>query len=427
MSHKTREKGDLTLNKRRITTAVFLLLVAASFAKAQNVSGAFIINLLETKEVTYGQAASLALDTDDINLSLAQAIENGWLPQGADANAVITTGEAALLLSQAFGFPGVKPGAGYLLFKTPHYAVRELVNRGYLPGDTDPKAPVTGEKFLDIASRLLDESPLGYEYVRAPQILKRDAGVIVRTVPVLTGDSGKDTSFDFRADLIPWVSLPIGDIYNFYASLMVSAGYGGDKAPSNGALPSGDNSHWALLFEPERIEFSANLAERLTVSAGRLRFWEQSSFAASGNFDSVAVRAGFEAGTLSAGAAYTGLLYKESAYITMTKNDLKNYHDDDVYFAPKRILAGAVWDSKSSSGGSFSYSLSALAQADLKSSGYLHSQYLEGEASYFLTTSLSLRGQAAAELIEVADGVKPAFAAGAGLEWFPSTIFPTGF
>jgi hypothetical protein len=47
---------------------------------------------------------------------------------------------------------------------------------------------------------------------------------------------------------------------------------------------------------------------------------------------------------LSAGALYTGLLYKKAAYILITPGDYDAYHDLDSYFASRRLAFSLGWE-----------------------------------------------------------------------------------
>jgi hypothetical protein len=112
-------------------------------------------------------------------------------------------------------------------------------------------------------------------------------------------------------------------------------------------------------------------------------------FIASGLFDGLALAFDTESsGTFSAGAWYTGLLFKQSAYITISDEDLASYNEGfsydkfaETYFASRRLLFALGWDHPGL-GELVRLGLSLLGQVDLNGrEAYYHSQYLAARAS----------------------------------------------
>ena len=206
-----------------------------------------------------------------------------------------------------------------------------------------------------------------------------DFGIIVDQSAGVGGlaDNGEA---EYTADLIPRFSSPIGDYGDFYVSASLAFGVGDD----------------IITFVPEllRTEFSW-LFSFGELSAGRIYYTDPLGFIANGLFDGARVSVYTQAGTFSAGAWYTGLLYKRRAGIAMTEKEMEAYASDpdikdltNTYFAPKRFVTALGWEHLSL-GGPLQVRAAALAQFDL--SGGLHSQYVVGRATLplsFLTVDL---------------------------------------
>jgi len=114
--------------------------------------------LLQTKAVSYGQAARFVLEAadaaalKDASAAFTFAYEHAWLPKKATAEQAAKLDGISLLLMQAFA---VKGGILYSLTKNPHYAYRELVYQDIIQGKTDSEMTLTGEQFLFILNRLM--------------------------------------------------------------------------------------------------------------------------------------------------------------------------------------------------------------------------------------------------------------------------------
>jgi hypothetical protein len=63
-----------------------------------------------------------------------------------------------------------------------------------------------------------------------------------------------------------------------------------------------------------------------------------------GLFDGLAFSFDWGKTRLSAGAFYTGLLYKKTAYIVMSPGDYADYYDRDHYFASQRLVFSLGWE-----------------------------------------------------------------------------------
>jgi hypothetical protein len=189
-----------------------------------------------------------------------------------------------------------------------------------------------------------------------------------------------DAAADYTAAIVPRFSAPIGDNADIYISAGFSIEYENDL----------------IRFVPEllRTEFTW-LFSFGELKAGRMYYSDPLGFIADGLFDGARFSAYTQIGTFSAGAWYTGLLYKRRANIAMTQNEIEahalepDYNDfAATYFAPNRFAAALEWENLSL-GGPLQLRAAVLAQFDL--GGGLHSQYIAARAALplgFLTLDL---------------------------------------
>ena len=115
--------------------------------------------LLEQNRVSYAEAARLVLEAaDQIDAAATSeqafsfATETNWLPRNVAANYAATLEGVSLLIMRAFGLKG---GALYTIFKSPHYAYRELVYKNMIEGRIGPAMYVSGDLLLFVISRVL--------------------------------------------------------------------------------------------------------------------------------------------------------------------------------------------------------------------------------------------------------------------------------
>jgi hypothetical protein len=178
-----------------------------------------------------------------------------------------------------------------------------------------------------------------------------------------------------------------------------------------------------FFFELERTELNLRPASLLSITLGRQRFQDVLGMAASGLFDGAESGVQLGIGRLSLGAFYTGLLYKETAKILMTADDLRNYEKPLAaegwggYFASRRVLLALT--------GEFPALLprinlraQGLAQFDVNdTSDPLDSQYLELRLTAEALDTLHLDLGALGELIQGAEGIQGSAAVRGGLDW----------
>jgi hypothetical protein len=159
------------------------------------------------------------------------------------------------------------------------------------------------------------------------------------------------------------------------------------------------------------------------IKAGRIYYSDPLGLIAGGLFDGFQFTYNSSAGILSAGAWYTGLLYKKTAYITMTDNEKNNYDAEldygdfvNTYFAPARLLASLDWEHPSIAE-LFSLNAAITAQIDLSDADdKLHTQYLTLKASIPMK-SLLLEIGGSFEALQFNDEFTMAFAGDFGVFW----------
>jgi hypothetical protein len=152
---------EMAMSKHYVLVfAATLLLFSGGFLHAQTADR--IESLLEQKSVSYKDAALLVLqaagrvdeDAAGAEEAFNYAQERGWLPKGVDADGAARLSGLSLIVMGAFG---IKGGAFYSLFKTPHYAYRALVYKGVIHGRADPQMLVSGDLLLYTINRVMSE------------------------------------------------------------------------------------------------------------------------------------------------------------------------------------------------------------------------------------------------------------------------------
>jgi hypothetical protein len=135
------------------------VLALPAFLSAQTAADE-IEALLETKAVTYAQAARFVLEASDV-IAMANpaeafqyAAEQHWLPATASADQAARLDGVALLVMRSFG---IKGGIWYSLAQSPHFAYRELVYQDIIQGRVDPAMAVSGDNLLYIVNRVLSQ------------------------------------------------------------------------------------------------------------------------------------------------------------------------------------------------------------------------------------------------------------------------------
>jgi hypothetical protein len=241
-------------------------------------------------------------------------------------------------------------------------------------------------------------------FVLCSSLYAKDFGLILDQTAGYVG-YGSEGELEYSGTLIPRFSTPLGD----NGEIFVSAGLGWQIKP--------------MLFIPEllRTELTWYFGKG-ELKFGRMHYADPLGFIAEGLFDGACFSYDTAIGSLSIGAWYTGLLYKDRANIAMTPEeslssletiDYANF--TDTYFAPRRFVSALGWEHPSLAG-LLSVRAALLGQFDLSGSPGLNSQYLAAKAVMpFRAFVVELGGSF--ELIQAGDDFGTAFAGELGFSW----------
>jgi len=234
-----------------------------------------------------------------------------------------------------------------------------------------------------------------------------DFGLITNQYAGYYNQTDGEGIFEYKGDILPRFSGLIGDSGEF----LISAG-----------LTFGVKDEF--YFVPELLRTEVNMRfSGSAIRAGRVYYSDPLGFIAGGLFDGVQFSHNSSAGIFSVGAWYTGLLYKETAHITMTDNDAEIYeaeldYDDfaNTYFAPGRLLVSLDW-AHPSIAELFSLRAAVTGQIDLTDADVkLHTQYLTVKASVPVKSLLFEIG-GSLEALQTGDKFTMALAGDFGVFW----------
>jgi hypothetical protein len=207
--------------------------------------------------------------------------------------------------------------------------------------------------------------------------------------------------FTYTPAFTPWFSWDGGKNFSVYVSNKFFFEY--HKYNDNEAA-----SGWARPPFISELTYSAvnyRINESMSLEAGRIEYADPLEFAATGLFDGARFEMDLPQGTLSAGAFYTGFLYRETALILMTPNDGENYAKQwgmdnlGAYFASRRFLTAVRWDMPLGEVNTFSAEV--LLQVDMNGNDQsLHSQYAEVKMALYPLSELGITAGALFEMME---------------------------
>ncbi|MDR0450029.1 MAG: hypothetical protein LBH26_02040 [Treponema sp.] len=240
----------------------------------------------------------------------------------------------------------------------------------------------------------------------------QDYGLNLRSLPVLSnGDEPQE--IEYTGTAIPWFAAPLGEQGDLYLSGGISAEYSDEE--------------WRAVPELYRFGFSYRFNSGLRLEAGRLSYREPLNLVMNGLFDGLSL--GFDLGKnrLNAGAFYTGLLYKKNARITMSPGDYGDYHDQDHYFASRRLVFVLGWEMPALLNTGGRLDLGITGQFDLNEpddqiagDGRIHSQYALAGLTLPFLNNFNTRLGALLGIAEEDDRDPGFFFAGScGLAWLP--------
>ncbi|MDR2730075.1 MAG: hypothetical protein LBB81_04170 [Treponema sp.] len=210
--------------------------------------------------------------------------------------------------------------------------------------------------------------------------------------------------FWYTPAFAPWLSWDNGRGMSVYLSGIVSLKY---SSYDDGISDNDGLRKPVLLPELSRFSFTYRSGQRYSIEAGRVAYNDALEQTASGLFDGFRFYAVTPIGGVTAGAFYTGLLYKETAKILMTDNDAFEYtqpvEDFNSYCASKRIFAFGRLDIPLMEYNNFIFE--AIAQFDLNNNEEtLNSQYAQAVFEFFIRENMKISGGFVFETMENRDG-----------------------
>lgn len=137
--------------KKFFVSVLFLILFTSAYAQSSEV----ITEILNAKQVTFGQVCYLAAVQQEIigeDASYTDAIDamykRGYIPNIIYEDTVVPMVNLAYIYSHMWY---IKGGLMYKLFKgAPRYAFKQLKADGVIPANTDPGKIVSGMEALNI-------------------------------------------------------------------------------------------------------------------------------------------------------------------------------------------------------------------------------------------------------------------------------------
>ena len=246
-----------------------------------------------------------------------------------------------------------------------------------------------------------------------------DWGLQLNQTAEFEGVSSEDfraaDDFQYSGTLIPWVSAPL------------DSPKGGHLYLSGGITAEYTDKTWYFMPELLRTELTLRAGENGELKLGRIQYTDPLGFVVNGLFDGASFSQNTKIGALGAGVWYTGLLYKKSAYITMTDDELVSYYEGldysdfgNTYFAPRRLLFALDWDNPYVAQ-MLRLKAALIGQFDLSGSKDLyHSQYLSLKASVPVSSFVFDLG-GCLELAESSDETKISLAGEFGIGWMLPT------
>jgi hypothetical protein len=241
----------------------------------------------------------------------------------------------------------------------------------------------------------------------------QDYGLTLRSLPVLSGGDAPYGDLEYTGTAVPWFAAPLGDRGDLYLSGGISAEYLAEE--------------WKPVPELYRssIEYRFDSGPRL--QAGRLSRREPLGLVMGGLFDGFALDLDIGKTKASAGAFYTGLLYKKTASIVMSPGDYAVYDEQDRCFASRRLVFTLDWEIPALFHGGGKLDLGIIGQFDLNKRDpqidgdtKIHSQYaLAGFTLPFLDYFNAELGTLLGVVEEESPGAGFCFALSGGLAWLP--------
>ncbi len=135
-----------------------LIFISAFFVSAQDAD--VVTEVLNTKEVTYGQAAyfcainmDIAQSDDSYEIVLNKLKTQGIIEEDYDCTKPVTLDVLSYIVSVAWN---IKSSLLYRVFPCPRYAYTMLCAEGVISKNTDPKQSIDGHTFFNIVTQCID-------------------------------------------------------------------------------------------------------------------------------------------------------------------------------------------------------------------------------------------------------------------------------
>jgi hypothetical protein len=234
----------------------------------------------------------------------------------------------------------------------------------------------------------------------------QDFGMAIRLLPVLTNGDEPYGNFAFTGTAIPWFAAPLGEQGDLYLSGGISAELEDEK--------------WKPIPEVYRFELSYRFSPDVRITAGRVLYNEPLNLVFGGLADGASAVFDLGKNRLSAGAFYTGLLYKKTAYITMSPGDYDSYYDRENYFASRRLVFSLGWENPGLFDTDRGLTVEMIGQIDLNDGDTaIHSQYLLACLTWPFLKHFNAELGGVLGLLEEGGSPDFCFAASADLVWLP--------
>ena len=228
---------------------------------------------------------------------------------------------------------------------------------------------------------------------------------------------GTSTDQVYRGTVIPWFSTPLGSVGNLFFSL------GGSTEYTN------STEKWAFVPELLRTDLKLTVSESADLTLGRMFYADPLGFIVNGLFDGARVSVDAGEGVIGLGLWYTWFLYKKTAHITMTGDDLGLYGSEpehkyfwkkefwNNYFAPRRVIVAVDW-SHPGIAELVRLNLGFIGQFDRTNNSPIDTQYIMAKAALpFQDFVFELGGAVGLILAYENSGVS--FAGELGISWMP--------
>jgi hypothetical protein len=253
-----------------------------------------------------------------------------------------------------------------------------------------------------------------------PSLFAKDFGLILDLTPGYESSEGFDNmgaeKFSFSGTARPWFSTPLAAAADLYISAGLSSKY--------------EQEEFSFAPELYRTELGIRPGETQSLSFGRIYYSDPLGFIAEGLFDGLSWTNFTDTGSFSLGAYYTGFLYKKTAYITITDDELGSYQSEldygdfmETYFAPSRALASLSY---SNAFGDIRLNAALLGQVDVDNlsddESHYHSEYLAFKVAIPWKNIFVFEAGAAGELIQTTgEDLLFGLAGDIKFSWMPGT------